>query len=166
MAEDPSMPEAILPNGTAVPKYRHLEEGELLLWSISEFPNAEGLGLKQPVPKAFYLTQDELDFVHYLIPNYNKIFETLSNEYSQISLIDLNEYLGSIPASGIFNDGVLHTPDLSRSGIFSSDGLNLNRRGQALLANLLISHLETYFSADIPDINVNQFKGNEFRLGF
>lgn len=166
VVEDPSMPDAQLSDGTIVPKYRQLEEGELLLWSVPEFPNAEGLGLKQPASKAFYVTSEENAFLQNLIVNYNDIIAQVSSTYPEVSLLNLEEYLNSIPSSGIFIDEVLFTPDLGRTGIFSADGLNLNQRGQAWLANVLIQHLETHFSVDIPYINVNQFSGNEFRLAF
>lgn len=166
VVEDPSMPDAQLSDGTIVPKYRQLEEGELLLWSVPEFPNAEGIGLQQPATKAFYLINDEVSFLQNLIATYNGIITQISNVYPEVSLLDLNSYLNTFPSSGIFIDEVLFTPDIGRTGIFSSDGLNLNQRGQALLANLFIQHLEERFFAKIPPINVNRFKGNEFRLGF
>ena len=60
-------------------------------------------------------------------------------------------------------EGVNFFPGISKFGIFSADGLNLNPRGNALMTSILIETLETTFGGDLKNVNPNAYKGTPIR---
>lgn len=50
--------------------------------------------------------------------------------------------------------GIRLAPDFSPNGVFSTDGVHPNHRGNALLANDFIEVIESAFGATIPKVNV------------
>lgn len=55
---------------------------------------------------------------------------------------------------GIIVDGVSLAPDFGPNGVFSTDGLHPNPRGHGIIANAIIDHLNSTYSANIPRVNV------------
>lgn len=55
---------------------------------------------------------------------------------------------------GITIDGVTLQPDFSPNGVFSTDGVHPNPRGNAILANEFIKVIEAKFGSDIPEVDV------------
>ncbi len=82
-----------------------------------------------------------------------------------VYLFDLYSWMKS-NEDGFILDGVLFTYDFNRTGIFSADGINLNKRGQALLATGIIEYLNANFGSSMPIPNVNDYPGNEYVNGF
>lgn len=60
---------------------------------------------------------------------------------------------------GIRVGGVNLAPDFSPNGVFSTDGVHLNPRGYAIVANLIIDALNASKGASIPSINVLALRG-------
>ncbi|MFT7150731.1 MAG: lysophospholipase L1-like esterase [Nonlabens sp.] len=60
---------------------------------------------------------------------------------------------------GIRVDGVNLAPDFSPNGIFSTDGVHLNPRGYAIVANLIIDALNASKGSSIPSVNVLALRG-------
>lgn len=172
VVEDPALSDAVLLDGTTIPKYRKLVEGEKVLWSISEFPspiNKEGtggLGLQFPITKEKFLTRDETLTLRQLIVDYNNIIETVSKEFSRIELVDIFSELNAEMNEIIVFNGVSFEYTMQRSGIFSADGINLNQRGQALLTNAYVKIMNNKYRATIPFLDPNDYPGNIYRNAF
>lgn len=171
VVEDPNLPDASLSDGTIVPKYRQLNEGELVLWSIPEYPSAQnessgGLGLQVPITKQYFLSTADLSVVDQLILDYNSVIRAVVAEFEGISLVDLYTELNPAVQNEIVFDGVAFDYSMRRTGIFSADGLNLNQRGQAILANVFIKIMNERYQANISTVNPNDFPGNTFRNAF
>lgn len=60
---------------------------------------------------------------------------------------------------GIEVEGHLLRPDFAPNGVFSTDGIHPNPRGQAIIANLIIDALNTSKGAAIPRVNVTALRG-------
>lgn len=60
---------------------------------------------------------------------------------------------------GIRVDGVNLAPDFSPNGVFSTDGVHLNPRGYAIVANLIIDALNANKGSSIPSVNVLALRG-------
>jgi len=60
---------------------------------------------------------------------------------------------------GIRVDGVNLAPDFSPNGVFSTDGVHLNPRGYAIVANLIIEALNSSKGSSIPKVNVLALRG-------
>ena len=107
-----------------------------------------------------------MEVIRGLIDDFNTVVEQLVETDNRISLFDLNDFYLQLNENGAIFNGVTLTPDMGRSGIFSADGINLNQRGNALLANQVIQLLNIKYSLNIALADVNKFKGNTFRNGF
>lgn len=166
VVEDPALADIVLIDGTEFSKIRQMIEGESLLWSVPDFPQGLGPGTLEPVSKQFWVSEENLEVIRNLIDDFNTVVEQLVETDNRISLFDLNDFYRQLNENGAIFNGVTLTPDMGRSGIFSADGINLNQRGNALLANQVIQLLNIKFSLNIPLADVNEFKGNTFRNGF
>ncbi len=59
---------------------------------------------------------------------------------------------------GLDFEGVTLAPDFSPSGIFSTDGVHPNPRGNAVLANEMIDFINERFNSDIPRVNSTTYR--------
>lgn len=69
------------------------------------------------------------------------------------------DLLGLDGELGIRVEGRLLSPDFAPNGIYSTDGVHPNIRGNAILANEFIKVIETTFGASLPDIEVIPLPG-------
>lgn len=164
VVEDPGLSEVVLPDGSLLPKYRQLEEGEYVLWSVSETPNAKdpGVGTFQPLPKSFYFDLEDVFRIREIVNDFNTFIFSLSFNQSRVHLVDCHQLYRQWLIEGIEFDGVTHSYDFTRTGIFSADGLTLNQRGTALLSNYLIEVINQTYGSNISGVDVNAFSGNVF----
>ena len=64
---------------------------------------------------------------------------------------------------GISIEGITLTPDFSPNGIFSTDGIHPNGRGQGMIANLIIDAINERWGSSIPTVDVPSLRGTVFR---
>ena len=168
VVEDPSLADVVLPDGSMLPKYRQLLDGEYVLWSAPEIPNAKdpGVGTYQPLTKDVYFNLEDGFKIMQIVNDYNAVISSLSFSSSRIHLVDTHQLFRQWLIEGIDFNGVSHTYDFTRTGIFSADGLTLNQRGSALLSNFIIEEMNTIYGSNIPLVDVNAFGGNVFVTDF
>ncbi|MEO1050314.1 MAG: hypothetical protein AAFX87_06800 [Bacteroidota bacterium] len=168
VVEDDSLDDVMQPDGSMLPKWRQMAPGESLLWSVRELPNASGSGFGTflPIDKQFYFRAGDEEEVSSIINEYNQVISDIANTSNRIFYFDAQRTINATFEDDFRFNGALLTPDLRRTGIFSADGITLNRRGKALLTNDLINFINTEFDANIPTLNINDFPGNEFVNGF
>ena len=124
------------------------------------------LGVAVPLGDQYVLVPTEIQEIQARIQDFNN---TISNAVSQNSnRLALYDAQGGTFAdlfgqeSGQFNpndvgirvDGTLLQPDFTPNGVFSTDGIHPNARGNALLANEFIRTIEDKFGSTIPKVNV------------
>jgi lysophospholipase L1-like esterase len=72
-----------------------------------------------------------------------------------VALWDANTFFTDLAINGgIEVEGQKLLPDFSPNGVFSTDGIHPNPRGNAIAANEIIKVIETSFGAEIPKVEV------------
>ena len=91
----------------------------------------------------------------------NKNVASAIDDYDQAiknKTSDVNAFYKSMQAGIIFNN-VTYSPKYISGGAFSLDGINLNAKGNALVANECIKAINLKFGSQIPLADVNSYKG-------
>lgn len=169
VVEDTLQVERRLNDGTLIPPLKKLDEGESILWSNSTIPSLDEAaqdGLEIPLTKDQFVTLADIATIKSLTNSYNAVINSAANQFTNVHLIDLHTAFDFEGAGNIMIDGVIFDFTMERTGIFSADGLNLNPRGQAIIANLFIQKMNEIFQSSIPEVNPNEYRGNEYRNGF
>lgn len=125
-------------------------------------PGAEG--------DEYYLTGAEQQEIQDRTTAFNTIIATaVAQNSDRLALFDINAGFPGNPNNeiGAFADlfgldgelgirvqGTLLQPDFSPNGVFSTDGIHPNPRGNAILANEFIRVIEDAFGARIPEVGV------------
>jgi hypothetical protein len=163
--DDPSLVDRVSEEGIPLPKWRQMEDNrEHILWSVPQLPTLEddSLGTTRPIPKSMYFVREDFARVSELVLEYNEVIADIASSDSRIHLLDWYSISQSWATDGVFFDGVLHSYDFKRTGIFSSDGTSFNSRGNVLFTNELIEFINGQFGSNIPKSNPNSFPGNVF----
>ncbi len=119
---------------------------------------------------AYYLTVPEQQQIQSRTTAFNTIIATaVAQNGDRLALFDINAGFPGNPNTelGAFADlfgvdgelgirvqGTLLQPDFSPNGVFSTDGIHPNARGNAILANEFIDVIEEAFGASIPEVDV------------
>ena len=119
---------------------------------------------------AYYLTVPEQQQIQSRTVAFNTIIATaVAQNADRLALFDINAGFPGNPNTelGAFADlfgvdgelgirvqGTLLQPDFSPNGVFSTDGIHPNARGNAILANEFIEVIEEAFGANIPEVDV------------
>ena len=118
----------------------------------------------------FYLTLPEQAEIQSRSVAFNTTIATaVAQNSDRLALLDVNSGFPGNPNTelGAFADlfgidgelgiriaGTLLQPDFSPNGVFSTDGIHPNQRGNAILANEIIEAIESKFGAEIPEVDV------------
>jgi len=119
----------------------------------------------------YYLTVQEQNEINSKVSAFNQIIgQAVAQNSDRLALFDItsgfpgnnanteiqafSDLFGIDGELGIRIDGTLLQPDFSPNGVFSTDGVHPNQRGNAILANEFIRVIEENFGASIPDIDV------------
>lgn len=127
------------------------------------FPNPQNpdLGCTEAQGDECYLTLQEQAEIQTRTAEFNGIIEAAANSSDRLALYDTQaadgafaDIFGADGELGIRISGTLLQPDFSPNGIFSTDGIHPNQRGNAILANEFIRVIEDNFGATIPEVDV------------
>lgn len=118
----------------------------------------------------YYLTLQEQSEIQDRTTAFNTVIATaVAQNSDRLALYDINAGFPGNPNTeigafadlfgldgevGIRIEGQLLQPDFSPNGVFSTDGIHPNSRGNAILANEIIDVIENSFGASIPDVDV------------
>ena len=120
----------------------------------------------------FFLTVEEQNEINAAVVSLNTelgtIIATENAAGSDIAMIDVTPtFLDLFGVSdgelGIEIDGVTLSPDFAPNGVFSTDAIHPNSRGNAVVANLIITTINERWNASIPLINVLEKRGAIFQ---
>lgn len=148
-----------------LPKYRQAEPTDLMVLSLGSLLGRDlgngPYGLQDPVSDEYILIPQEQQQIETVRAQFNQTIENAIESNSDIVLYDTNNPNGAFAdlfgvdgELGIRVEGTLLQPDFSPNGVFSTDGIHPNPRGNAILANEFISVIEENFGATIPDVDV------------
>lgn len=104
-----------------------------------------------PFRNEFVLTLDELNEIQTRIDQFNAIIRQKAITYG-FALVETQNLYSKLPSGFAFN-GVPLSAKFVSGGVFSLDGIHLNPRGNALLANEFIKSINHSFNSNIPLIN-------------
>lgn len=103
------------------------------------------------------LDLDELDSIRTVIQAYNATINSLAVSYD-LALADMNALFKTFN-KGIRYNGVAMNADYITGGVFSTDGMNPNGRGYAMIANEFIRVINGKFNSNLPPVDVTSFPG-------
>ena len=156
-----------LSDGTVLPKYRQLLDGEFVLYDNLPNLNIESpLSATVPLADNQALTLKEMAVIKERVTSFNEVIQSIASGDNRINVINRSQIIQSAHIEALSYEGVLYTADFSINSIFSTDGYTLNKRGHAFIANELIKILSDSTGSDVRLINPNALKGNEIKTSF
>lgn len=94
------------------------------------------------------LDADELLAIKTATDAYNATIANVSSSNDSVALVDLNTILSEVASTGIDFDGFNLTANLVTGGAISLDGIHLNARGYAFMANKFLEAIDTNFGSN------------------
>lgn len=124
------------------------------------------IGVVVPLADQYTLTSDEIIEIETARQTFNAIMQQVvqganangmrmafhSTNSASGTFADLFGLDGS--SLGVSVSGVTLAPDFSPNGVFSTDGIHPNQRGNALLVNDILETIESTFGATLPEVDV------------
>lgn len=137
---------------------RKIKSSEKILLSIPlDSVKCYKLGSVYPIPNRFILNENEISAIQTTVANYNVVIRSIAQEYD-LALVDAYSFFKSVK-SGISYNGISMNMQFVSGGFFSLDGIHLNPRGNALLANEFIKSINLTFKSNFPLVDVTKYSG-------
>jgi len=131
---------------------RQANPGELLLLSIPlDSVKCHQMGVLYPFRDEFVLDQLELNQLRKRIADYNEVIIALAEQYG-LALVRADQFYTKLKNSFAYNGANMSSKFVS-GGAYSLDGIQLNPRGSALLANEYIKAMNSAYKARVPQLN-------------
>ena len=124
---------------------------KILLTAPLDSVKCNQMGSIFPFRNEFVLTTDELATIQLRIDEFNAVIRQKATTYG-FALVETGDFYDKLTTGFTYNGATLSAKFVS-GGAFSLDGIHLNPRGNALLANEFIKAINKKFSAKIPLIN-------------
>ncbi len=157
----------------ALVNMRQATEEDLLVLPASTFIGTEAIpgnpqtvnGIAIPLADKWVLTPEEQEEINTATDAYNATIVATANSNENIALVDLDAILKNLSSTGINFDGFNLTSDLVTGGAFGLDGVHLNARGYAYMANKFLEAIdETFGSNFIASGNIA--KANDYPTNY
>lgn len=176
VVEDETLVE-IIQNGVPIPKVKQLKlldfvfyQKEQQLWS------GYGSLVENPIPESGYLDEDEALLIQDKIDIYNSVIsDAVENSGGRLGLVDIHAFFEEMfigysrllgnPTEGLNIDGVRLEPLISRDGIFSADGINMNPVGNVVITNRIIDAINAHFGGNLRRLDPNNVPNTRFDIG-
>ena len=158
LVTDPSSPHPYF-------KVRQMQPGELVLLTVpQDSMKCAGMGIinpntfmPYPIPDNFVLKMDEVTALQNATTAYNAIIEQLAGQFG-LAVVDINTHFQTLEA-GIVWDGIKLSTKFITGGVFSTDGLHLNPRGNAVTTNYIIDAINAKYGSNIPKADITAYPG-------
>jgi hypothetical protein len=124
---------------------------KILLTAPLDSVKCNQMGSIFPFRNEFVLTTDELAIIQLRIEAFNALIRQKATTYG-FALVETGDFYDKLTNGFTYNGATLSAKFVS-GGAFSLDGIHLNPRGNALLANEFIKAINKKFTAKIPLIN-------------
>ena len=136
------------------------DEDLIILSASTNVENGEGSSQSNPLGKDLVLDVDEVALCQSRTAEFNNSIVTLAAKYG-FAVADMNAYMTDLK-SGLAFDGIDFSPKYIEGGLFSLDGVHLNPRGYAVIANKFISEINAYYGSNIPKTDIGKYRGIVF----
>jgi hypothetical protein len=131
---------------------RPMVEGELILLSVPlDSVKCHQYGSVYPLRDEFVLTLAELQEIRNQILAYNQVIRQYAN-FHGFAIAETPQFYSSLNDGFVYN-GVSMSAKFVSGGAYSLDGIHLNPKGNALLANVFIRAINKKYKATIPQLN-------------
>jgi len=140
---------------------RPMVEGELILLSVPlDSMKCHQYGSVYPLRDEFVLTIAELQEIRNQLLAYNQVIRQHSNFYG-FAVAETADFYANLYDGFVYN-GVTMSAKFVSGGAYSLDGIHLNPRGNALLANVFINAINKTYKATIPLANALFYSSTYF----
>ena len=137
---------------------RLMEEGELILLSVPlDSVKCYKMGSVFPFRNEFVLTNAEINSIRTAIENYNDVLIS-KTQIKGLALADVHGFYKKFK-TGIVYNGVNMTSKFVSGGAYSLDGIHLNPKANAILANEFIKAINSRYNAKIPYADASKYRG-------
>ncbi len=137
---------------------RQAVPGELILLTTpKDSLTCAGWGSYKAIPQQYVLTTEEIQNIKNATTRFNEKIAGYAFR-NNLALVDMYSYMSTIE-SGIVYNGVKYNSQYVTGGAFSLDGVHLNPRGYAIIANKIIETINAKYHSTIPPVNVNKYRG-------
>jgi hypothetical protein len=154
-------------NGTLA----QMQEGDLFLLTLpTDSISCRGMGIVDttkhpipyiyPIPGKFVLDNAEQANINGRIDQFNAVIYDVAIR-KNLAIADMNSYMKDF-VSGMVFDGIKMSTTFVSGGTFSTDGVHLNPRGNAVVANCFIQAINTKYGSNIPQANITNYPGLTF----
>jgi len=142
-------------------RVRQAVPGEMILLSIPrDSITCAGWGTTKPIPNQYVLTTEEQQSIKRATDLYNEKIK-FEAQTRKLAYVDVNSFFQTLN-SGFAYNGIKYSASYISGGAFSLDGVHLNQRGNALLANHIINTINVYYKSTIPGTDANRYPGIKF----
>ncbi|MEX2514466.1 MAG: hypothetical protein WD398_16310 [Cyclobacteriaceae bacterium] len=120
-------------------------------------------GVTVPIGDEYVLLPSEQEFMLEKIEAFNQIIQDAVLVHpDRLVLVDTNDFLTQVASGSISAGTVPMTSSIAPpNGGFSVDGIHINARGSAFIANYFIETINQKWGSTIPKVNPNEFIGND-----
>lgn len=121
------------------------------------------IGVSIPLGEQYTLIEADQVAIADRIVAFNATIKSVADgSGGSIALIDMNEVFAEFSQFGAeINGSGMDASILPPLGAFSLDGVHPNPRGAAYVASLFIDKINEAFGSNIPNVNPNNYPGNE-----
>ncbi|MEI6899507.1 MAG: hypothetical protein WCL00_06495 [Bacteroidota bacterium] len=114
-----------------------------------------------PIPGKYVLEESEINNLKTRVAAFNQIIATAANTYG-LAIVDMHGYLANGFVSGMTYDGITYNTTFVSGGMFSTDGIHLCPRGNAIAANFFIKAINFKYGCNIPQAQFGNYPGLAF----
>ena len=121
------------------------------------------IGVGVPLDEKYTLILADQEAIANRVAEFNAIISaTVSANSDNLALLDVNAFFADFAQNGASVNGAgMDASIIPPFGAFSLDGVHPNSRGAAYVASLFIDKINETFSSNIPNLNPNNYPGNE-----
>ncbi|WP_426789853.1 SGNH/GDSL hydrolase family protein [Sphingobacterium sp. WOUb80] len=119
--------------------------------------NGTGLYEGIPLDDKWVLDESEVTTVQTRINEYNAAIKAAANSKG-LALADVHEFLNNVK-DGVRINGLAVSAKYITGNAFSLDGIHLTPIGNALMANIFISAINSKYGSKIPQVDVAKYRG-------
>lgn len=146
----------VVSDPSAPARVRQIKPTEYVLLTALDSIAARGYGSRRPLPDRFFLDESEINSIREHTVAYNNIIKRAADD-NELAVWDANAFFESIKG-GFKMDEVTYAPVFVSGNLFSLDGVHPTPRGYAIIANEIIKTINSSYNANIPTVDVTQYR--------
>ena len=140
---------------------RPMVNGDLLSLAVPlDSIKCNQMGVLFPIRDEFILDAGEISVLRDRITAYNGIIKSIAAQYN-LAVVETDKFLNNLSDGFIYN-GVTMSAKFVSGGAYSLDGIHLNAKGNALLANEFIKAINNKYKSTIPQVNAGKYNATFF----